>query len=515
MLNKVAGLGAFFSQKKIDHPLADPREARRILSELPKDNAFKAMDEIAVLFESLASVADFPGDRLFEVTQQLEEAAQPFLKRIAQDYFQAGRLSRSDEIYIWSATHGFWHTLADAYDRCLAKREVKTRSGELSKANLPLLFVRLLFSLGTLLKWELFYYGPSRSELWRRLGASLLLAEELGVAGKAVAVQGRSGMTSPVQEYQKVMTFHAASLDSLLPQEIELAERLIAHFLGNFVFTTQAQPDSVYWSDLKLAQPPLRLARMPEQAAPTQRFMKPGPAYEAMHNLQEALERGVGMPANIDLGSQYPVQLLVTVLRHLTSYFSSIPPQRQHDRHRVGHRMSVVNGLLNAFKAFSGQPGVMPGGLRVESWIVENVSRGGFGAMLNTVPGEWLKVGALVAMQPEGGENWLVGVVRRYHREAQSDARVGIQALATKVAAAELRKRSASSYAAAAGTPALLLLDGNDPDELRVVMPLSTFSPREEMEYARDGARYLLKPVAQIEKTVDFELVRYRQSVLG
>jgi hypothetical protein len=38
-------------------------------------------------------------------------------------------------------------------------------------------------------------------------------------------------MTSPVQEYQKVMVFQAASLDSLLPVEIEMAERLIAHFL--------------------------------------------------------------------------------------------------------------------------------------------------------------------------------------------------------------------------------------------------------------------------------------------
>lgn len=515
MLNKVVGLGTFFIQKKVDHPLADPREARRILSELPKDNAFKALDEISVLFESLTSVPDFPGDRLFEVIQQLEEAAQPYLKRVARDYFQPGRLSRSDEIYIWSATHGFWQTVADAYERCLAKRDESSRAGALSRANLPQLFVRLMVSLGHLLKWEQFYYGPSRNDLWRRFGATLLLAEGLGVASKAVAVQGKSGMTSVVQEYQKVMVFQAASLDSLLPLEIELAERLISHFMGSFVFTTQALPDSVYWSDLNLAQPPLRLARMPAQAEPTQRFMKPGPAHEAMRTLLESLERGVEMPANIDLGGQYPVPLLVTVLRHLTNYLSGTPPQRQHDRHRVGHRMSVVHGLLNAFKAFSAAQSGVPAGTKIESWLVENVSRGGFGAMLNTVPGEWLRVGALIAMQPEGGDNWLLGVVRRYHREAQSEARVGVQALATKVAAVELRKRSASTYAAASGTPALLLLDGNDPDELRVAMPLSSFSPREDMEYAREGRRYLLKPIAQIEKTVDFELVRYRQSILG
>jgi hypothetical protein len=35
------------------------------------------------------------------------------------------------------------------------------------------------------------------------------------------------------------------------------------------------------------------------------------------------------------------------------------------------------------------------------------------------------------------------------------------------------------------------------------------------MEYLRDGRRYMLTPVALIEKTAEYELVRYRQSALG
>ena len=54
--------------------------------------------------------------------------------------------------------------------------------------------------------------------------------------------------------------------------------------------------------------------------------------------------------------------------------------------------------------------------------------------MIGDVPGEWLKVGALIAMQPEGGDNWLVGVIRRYHRVAENQARVGIEALARQAA---------------------------------------------------------------------------------
>ncbi|HLO64866.1 MAG TPA: hypothetical protein VK165_18040, partial [Azonexus sp.] len=151
----------------------------------------------------------------------------------------------------------------------------------------------------------------------------------------------------------------------------------------------------------------------------------------------------------------------------------------------------------------------------VESWVVENVSRGGFGAVLGDVPGEWLKVGALVALQPEGGDNWLVGVVRRYHRLSESEARVGIEALARRVDAEEVRVKSASSYGGAATTPALLLRDGGEPGELRVILPFGSFSPRESLEYACGGQRLMLEPVALVEQTPDYELARYRQSVLG
>jgi hypothetical protein len=229
----------------------------------------------------------------------------------------------------------------------------------------------------------------------------------------------------------------------------------------------------------------------------------------------DTLERGGDVPPEINLGGQYPVKLLVAVFRHLTNYLAPIPPQRLHDRHRVTHRMSVLNGLVNAFVVFSDEFGGRPTGLPTETWQAENVSRGGFGALLDRVPEDWLRVGALLAMQPEGGENWLLGVVRRYHRITQNEARVGIQALATKAVALELRGRNASSYMAAAGaSPALMLLDGNEPNEFRVILPPTTFDPRENLEYTKDGQRFQLKPVALIEQAADFELARYRRAVL-
>ena len=504
----MANLGGLFD-KRNGHPLADSRELHQIVSELPKDNAFKALDEIGGWLESLQAAADFPAERRFEAARQLEDAAAPHLRRLAREYLHTIRLSKAEEKRLWSINGGFWALLASVYEQTLDALLARGLTPEFTKHSLPALCTRLAAALRAQLKWEQFHYGPTPGELWQRLGRVLRVAEEAGAATRALQL-GAAGSSSTLSEYRRAMVFQAASMDSLLPLEIELAERFIAHFLGQFEFPATAEHDCVYWVDLSLAQPPLRLARMPAQATPNLRFFKPGAAHGGMQAVLQTLEQGGDLPAEIMLGGQYLAKTLIPVLRHLCAYLAPIPPQRRHDRHRVKHRMSVLSGLVNAFVVFSGEFGGRPAGLQIESWVVENVSRGGFGALLNSIPGEWLKVGALLALQPEGGENWLLGCVRRYHRQAADEARVGIETLARVVEAAELKPKMASSYAAVAGVPSLLLREGNAPGELRVVLPPYTFDPRESFETMLDGRRVVLEPLLVVEQTSDYEFARYR-----
>lgn len=511
MLTKVPGLGGLFSQKN-EHPLADPRELRQLLAELPADNAFRALDEITGWLESLLAAEGFPADRVYDAARQLEDVALPHLKRLSREYLHSARLNRSDEKRLWSINYGFWALLAAAYERCLLASTTTPKLEETFRPLLPALTTRLIAALGAILKWEQFHYGPTVGELWLRLGQALAVAERNGVATKLVPLRPMSGTTCAQNEYLKALVFQAASMDSLLPLEIEVAERLIAHFLPAFVFGNVAHEDSVYWVDLRLPQPPLRMARMPALAEPSQRFFKPADANKAMLALLHGLERGGDVPADINLGDQYNPRLLMPVLRHLAAYLAPIPPQRRHDRHRVKHRMSVLSGVINAFVVFSGEFGGRPAGLQMESWVVENVSRGGFGALLESIPAEWLKVGALIAMQPEGGDNWLLGIVRRYHRENDNEARVGIETIARQAVAEELVPRTTSSYAAVAGIPSLIITEGGEPGEVRLVMPHASFDLRESLEYTRGGKRQLLLPVALLEQTTEYELARYRIS---
>ena len=511
MLEKLRALTRIGGQK-MDHPLADPRELRRVINEIPADNSFKALDQIVAWLESLQGVPDFPEDRLYEAVSRLHDAAQPHLERLARDYLHSPRLSRSEEKCLWTISHGFWSMLVVSYERCLPAVSQKIRGGEQARRVLPALSARLIAALGSVLKWEQFHYVASAGSLWQSLGAALLLAERAGVSGRTVQLhETASGASSPQQEFVKVVAFQAASMDSLLPLEIELAERLIAHFSPGFVFSAAHKRDNVYWVDLALAEPPTRLARRPPDALATQRFFKPGTAHAGIVKLMHDLESGHDVPGDIVLGGQYDARTLLPVLRHLAAYLAPVPPQRRNGRHSVKQRVLVVHGLDYARMVYSGLFSGQGINLPVESWVVENVSRGGFGAVLNSIPSEWLKVGALITMQPEGGTTWQLGIVRRYHRLGDSEAQIGIEMLALQGTPVELKTCTVSTYATVAGIPALMICEGNAAGEVRILMPFGSFSPSEALEYEEDGQRLLLSPVAIVEQAADYELARYRR----
>jgi len=504
MLEKLRELGSGLLNRAA-HPLADPAQLRKIVAAIPGADAFRAIDEIAGWLESAAQADDFPADRLFVALTQLDDAAQPFLRRLTLNYLQTPRLSRNDEKHFREAGRGYWTLLAAGYERCLAATGDKSRAADALREALPALCSRLLLALGNCLKWRQFNYEPADGETWRRMGAALAAAEQGGAAERPVALRGSpAGTTTPRREYARWVAFHAASLDTLLPLQIELAERFIAHFGAGLVLSPTAPHDAVYWADLTQARPPLRMAQMPARAEAAQRFFKPGDAYAGIAALLSEAELGRDLPTEINLGGQYHARGLVPVLRHLATYLAPVPPQRRHERHRVKQRVQVVHGLGDVYATVAGR--LVAG----ESWVVEDISRGGFGALVNRISGEWLKSDALLAIHPDGGQGWQVGIVRRCRRLADGTARVGIEALALLPQAVEVRARGATGYSAVAGIPALWFREGVAAGEVGLVLPINTFDLRTPLETQRDGARLALEPVALIGQGPDYDLARYR-----
>jgi hypothetical protein len=206
---------------------------------------------------------------------------------------------------------------------------------------------------------------------------------------------------------------------------------------------------------------------------------------------------------------------VLSVLEHLAMYWSPKPPERRSPRHPVKSRLRVTHGYDGVLEALVPEKSLDFDDSLIESWIVENVSVGGFGAAIPQVKGDWLKIGALVGLQPEGGDNWLIGIIRRLNRELPQQATVGIQTLARNGRTIALRPEGGAAGAGREPDPGILLdaaAQGAEP-EVKLLVRAGTLVSGQNLEYEQDGKMFLLLPAAVEESGDDYDRVRFRQMV--
>jgi hypothetical protein len=166
----------------------------------------------------------------------------------------------------------------------------------------------------------------------------------------------------------------------------------------------------------------------------------------------------------------------------------------------VAHGFDGALGVLGASESLDFDAG------GAESWIVENVSAGGFGIVVPQVKGEWLKIGCLLAMQPEGGTNWVLGVVRRFTRDSSQQGSVGVQTIARSMIAARF------SVNGGADEPGVLF----EPQgieaapEARLMLKPGVLLPGQNLELEHGGHQILFLPQGVVDRGEDYEVIRCR-----
>ncbi|MGH9578946.1 MAG: hypothetical protein ACRD3R_16025, partial [Terriglobales bacterium] len=143
-----------------------------------------------------------------------------------------------------------------------------------------------------------------------------------------------------------------------------------------------------------------------------------------------------------------------------------------------------------------------------ESWIVENVSAGGFGAVVPQVKGDWLKVGVMLAMQPDGGTNWVAGIVRRVNKVSSQEARVGIETLSRSPSVVQFSLGALGKHAGLL-LPAAVLGSG----EVSIALPANVYSSGLNLEATISGRQHVYMPVGAPERGEDYEMLRFRELV--
>src|SRR5262249_61256282 len=101
--------------------------------------------------------------------------------------------------------------------------------------------------------------------------------------------------STPRREYLKAVLLDMGSPDSLLPHEMEAAERLIAELAPSFAMDSKGGATLTHWIDLGQAMEPLRLARLP-QTATGLRFFGAGASLGALQALIRRCEASGQLP---------------------------------------------------------------------------------------------------------------------------------------------------------------------------------------------------------------------------
>ena len=497
-----------FGGGKPDHPLADPKEAKRLLEALPPNDAVKALDELRHWLESVAAAEGFKPDARIQLLITLDDTAQPSLRKLSKDYFTTGRPSRFHENRLWNAMHGYWKQAGYAFARSVDLCVQNAKGTDAAKPLLPLLLVRTLRSFAQQIKWMHMRYGPVDPASWGVFNSVYAYAEAKQLAQSNVKVYpAAAGNSTPQLEFLKGAMFSASAPDGMLPLEVELAERLIAEYAPRFVLANAPAPGLVFWSDLAQAMPPARLSRAPQPAAGL-RCYGAGAALAEVHALAERVMVSGQVPPEVNLGGSYDAHVALEVLRHLHLYWSPQAPERKAQRHPVKSRLSVTYGFSDVVGVLGGGDSLDFDNKNSESWIVENVSAGGFGAVVPQLKGDWLRVGVLLALQPEGGTNWVLGVIRRVNKVDGQQARVGIETLSKTPALSRFAVSGVASV-----TEQGLLLKGGDASEARIVLKPGVFAPGQNLEVAHGARHHIYLPQAVAERGEDYEIARFREMI--
>ncbi|MDP2132649.1 MAG: hypothetical protein Q8J99_03480 [Sulfuritalea sp.] len=487
----------FFSNKPA-HPLADPREAKRVLAEIASREPLSAVEEATGWLESIPADGEFKLAQRLDLVLRLDEAAAAQARRLGRDYPSLNAGSRAQETRCWDLGHGYWQLLAAAYFDCMTRHRAGEKDADAIRPQLPLLYGRLINALEAQLKWVQFRYGPIAPEFWTRLGGIYLAAVSARLEQKPLQLYQGGAETTIEAEYLKVLLFQATSMDNLKPLEIEIAERFILYFLPFFSLVREVRPENIYWVDAAKPLPPTRLAKLPE-VTPTLRFFNGTRAVEVVTKTIEQIRNEGRVPPGINLGAQYEAATVIPVLEHLAMYWASKPPMRSNARRRINSPLKVVHGLAAIHRHLSGAGATVNG---VESWVVDDVSLGGLGAHAAVSRRDWIRIGALVSVQPEGGDNWLIGVIRRYVRTGPSQDSIGIETISKT-------PRAVLADAGGLQTEALLLDVPVVGEYARMALPANALEDKVALVFAVDDKNARLHPREILATGDDFVVANF------
>ena len=502
-------LSAIFG-KKSDHPLADIKSAQSLLEDLPRNDAFKSLAELAELIALLSEQAEFKLDHEFAVLRLFDEAAQPYVRKLVREYFTPFEINKFQENRLWLALGTWSRQVADAYFKLFTAYCNGARGSTAIRAQVPLLTARAVHAMMWQLKYTCSHYDQVDNSTWNNLVQLYSYAERLGYLDTPVSLYpGMTGNTTVKCEVGGLMVWYDSGLNALSPLYIHLTERIVAHYRSNIDIHAEISQHSRLGFDLNRPSEPSRI-NMGATTHPAMRFIGIPAMQAKLEELMKVLKKNI-VPDGISLGGNYEAEVVKNAVQYLLSYVIA-PPVRRNIRRMVDVRLNVVDSFDNVVEQTGAGLDFGKAAEISAQWVTEEISAGGFSAVVPAKGNDSIGIGSLLGIQPEGLPHWGVAVVRRLVRDDADQLRIGAEILSNQIAGVVLNQNSVPGGAIENGQPALWLnaRRNDSTSEGQLLMRADTFSPGRSLQIVMDGKNYLLMPAGLQEKGLDYDLAKFR-----
>jgi hypothetical protein len=445
--------------------------------------------------------------RAFEVADQLDRAGRPYWRKAAHEYHQGtGKLTSYQATRLWVTVGEYVVQLAEAYEFCLAVYQTGAAGAAALRPHLPHILGRAVRLRASAQTWDYLRYATQFGR-WAELYRLYQIAEMRGCADEKVVLY-RGGRFSTVEhEFMQALMLAVAAPHSMLPEQINVADRITARLAPHFALSTGSKGHRPYFFDPASANPPAR--ELPGIRPPfTARRFGPGDAEAELRKLARRAESGELLLSEIGL-EQHSEEIVAPTLQHLIRYWCDVPPERRHPRRREPQRIAVLHGFDEVVAKVGNLLIAYPFDSTQETWLIENSAEGGIGALVANPHGRWATIGCLMAYRYPDAGVWNLGIVRHISEE-DADRFLGIELVSRGGVAVSLRAAKARGIATGGDCLGVwLAAEASKDNQVRLLMPRGMYSPSSALHMYLHERQYLLTPLRLIAAGTDYEVGLY------
>lgn len=403
-----------------------------------------------------------------------EDKAKPHLHGLVRYFVDADKLPFELEDQLWVAVYRYLKYAIQGADALLKA------SADVPESSVADVLAAKIDAMATLAKWHYLRYRPLPANFWINMHHAYAASERHSGETKTTPL--------PRVSYLNALLLDSINRSNMQKTEIEHIDRWLRECSQNILLERQCNElKHLLFVDLDSHRSAQRIREY--ETKENCRYWSMESIIAQLVDMRIQIEQGA-IPAIFAKDTALPnAKRLLDQLSAEWSYQSYKRQRRTDEREDVAKLAQAVHGIMNVCQhirnnAFNQMAAPLKNLLRAEnSWRIENESKYGFGAQVNSGMNLWLKPGCLISLDYELNPDMIaIGVVRNIQQQQGTDCYAGIEVLSHTPAYVTLR---VAEDMVTTASPALYLTSDEERD-LPASLVMAIY------DYVEHG-RYVLK----------------------